>query len=205
VALVFDRGDAVLYRELWGDAVMTALPLRVVSDTPERTVLYLAPNTAFRGARAPDGGRVRDLDGWVSTDVVWIGGSLIRLVEPGAWHCVDVEFDADRCFAGWYVNFQEPMRRTPAGFDTVDLVLDLVVAPDGACSRKDEEDFAKAVADGHIAADAAEQVLADAERMTSVMTDEARPFGERHWLTWRPPSEWSVPVLPAGWDRPPSV
>jgi hypothetical protein len=30
--------------------VMTALPMRVISDSPERTVLYLAPDTAFKGA-----------------------------------------------------------------------------------------------------------------------------------------------------------
>jgi hypothetical protein len=34
--------------------------------------------------------------------------SLIRLAEPGAWHCVDVEFDAAGEFIGWYINFQEP-------------------------------------------------------------------------------------------------
>jgi hypothetical protein len=48
---VFDPGEPVLYRELWGGAVMTAIPMRVISDSPRRTALYLAPGTAFRGAR----------------------------------------------------------------------------------------------------------------------------------------------------------
>jgi hypothetical protein len=198
---MFDRGDAVLYRELWGDAVMTALPMRAVSDDAERTVLYLAPDTAFRGARTPEGGPVTDLANWVSQDVVWVGGSLIRIVQPGAWHCVDVEFGPGGRFDGWYVNFQEPMRRTPTGIDTVDLVLDLVVAPDGRCRRKDEEDFADAVAQGHISAETAEQVLADAERMTAAVAAGEAPFDERHWLTWRPPAEWTAPPLPAGWSQ----
>lgn len=34
-----------------------------------------------------------------------MGGSLIRIVEPGAWHGVDVEFVADGRFDGRYVNF----------------------------------------------------------------------------------------------------
>jgi hypothetical protein len=34
---------------------MTALPMGVVADSPERTVLYLAPNTMFKGARTPSG------------------------------------------------------------------------------------------------------------------------------------------------------
>lgn len=153
---MFSWGDMVLYRELWGDAVMTALPMRVVSDSETRTVLYLAPDTAFRGARTPDGGPVTDLSNWVSKDLVWAGGSVIRIIEPGAWHCVDVEFGPGGRFDGWYVNFQEPMRRTPIGIDTVDLVLDLVVEPGGRCSRKDEEDYAEAVARGHISAGQAE-------------------------------------------------
>src|SRR5262249_38822605 len=109
--------------------------------------------------------------------------------------------DADRRFTGWYVNFQKPIRRTPAGVDTVDLVLDLVVTPNGVCRRKDEEDFAKAVADGHITAQTAEQVLTDAERMTRTAAAGTAPFDERHWLTWQPPPEWTTPALPAAWDR----
>jgi len=36
-----------------------------------------------------------------------------------------------REFAGWYVNLQEPFRRTSRGVDTQDLELDIVIAPDG--------------------------------------------------------------------------
>ncbi len=122
---------------------MTALPMRVVSDSAERTVLYMAPDTAFRDARAPAGTKVRDLADWVFKDLVWLGGSLFRRTEPDAWHCVDVEFDASGEFAGWYVNFQEPLRRTSFSLDTVDLVLDLVVAADGSWRTKDEDDFAR--------------------------------------------------------------
>jgi hypothetical protein len=39
---VLGPGEPVLCRKLWHGAVMTALPMRVVSDSPERTVLYLA-------------------------------------------------------------------------------------------------------------------------------------------------------------------
>jgi hypothetical protein len=37
-----------------------------------------------------------------------------------------------------HVNFQEPVRRTTLGFDTVDLVLDLVVAADGTWRADDQ-------------------------------------------------------------------
>src|ERR1700689_4315113 len=162
-------GQAVLWRKLWNGAVMTALPMRVVSDSPGRPVLYLAPGTAFRGARTPAGTKVRDLASWASKDLVWAGGSLIRLAVPGVWHCVDVEFDATGAFIGWYVNLQQPFRRAGSRFDTVDLVLDLVVAPDHSWRLKDEDDFQRAVADGHLTAEVANRVRAEAERMIAVL------------------------------------
>jgi len=188
---------------------MTAIPMRVVADSPGRTVLYLAPNTAFRGARTPAGAKVRDLSSWVSMDLVWAGGSLIRLIEPGAWHCVDVEFGAAGEFLGWYVNFQEPFRRAGSGFDTVrfdtvrfdtvDLVLDLVVAPDRSWRLKDEDDFQRAISDGHLTAETGNIVRAEAERMIGVLAADGSPFCESGWLGWRPPADWAIPPLPADW------
>ena len=192
-------GEPVLWRKRWHGAVMTALPMRVVSDSPERIVLYLAPDTPFKGARTAAGTKVRDLSSWVSKDLVWAGGSLIRLAEPGTWHCVDVEFDAVGEFVGWYVNLQQPFRRAGSRFDTVDLVLDLVVAPDRSWRLKDEDDFRRAVADGHLTADIEDRVRAEAERMTGVLAANGPPFCESEWLGWRPPADWAVPALPADW------
>jgi hypothetical protein len=194
-------GEAVLCRKIRRGAVMTALPMRVIDDSPGRSVLYLAPDTAFRGARTPAGGKVRDLSEWVSTDAIWAGGSFIRLIEPDTWHCVDVEFDAAGKFDGWYVNLQEPVRRSGSRFDVVDLVLDIVVAPDLSWELKDEEDFHLAVADGHITAEVRDRVLAEADRMAGVLAAGGPPFCEAGWLTWRPPSDWTTPLLPADWDR----
>lgn len=179
---------------------MTAVPMRVIADAPARTVLYQAPDTVFRGARTPTGTKIRDRSAeWVSMDLVWAGGSLIRLIEPCAWQCVDVEFDAAGNFIGWYVNFQEPVRRTALGFDTVDLVLDLVVAADSTWSLKDEDDFERAASVGQLQQRTAEQVRAAAERMISVVEGSGPPFSEKYWLSWRPPPHWTVPALPANW------
>jgi hypothetical protein len=200
---VLSPGEPVLCRELWHGAVMTAMPMRVIADAPARTVLYQAPDTAFRGARTPTGAKIRDLAAeWVSMDLVWTGGSLIRLVEPCAWQCVDVEFDAAGNFTGWYVNFQEPVRRTTLGFDTVDLLLDLVVAADSTWSLKDEDDFERAASLGQLQQRTAEQVRAAAERMISLVEGGGPPLSEKQWLRWRPPPHWTVPALPANWASP---
>jgi uncharacterized protein len=200
-AVMLDPGEPALYRRLWGGAAMAAQPMRVISDSPERTVLYLAPGTAFTGARTPEGTKVRDFSDWVTTDLVWVGGSLIRLTEPGAWHCVDVEFDAEGKFIGWYVNLQEPVRRAGSRFDTVDLVLDLLVAPDRSWRLKDEDDFLQAVADGYLTSEVESRVRAEVERVIGVLAADGPPFCEPEWLTWRPPADWTAPALPEDWAR----
>ena len=51
------------------------------------------------------------------------------------------EPDPDRRFAGWYVNLQKPFRRTARGFETMDLMLDLVVEVDRSWWWKDEDEL----------------------------------------------------------------
>jgi hypothetical protein len=77
------------------------------------------------------------------------------------------------------------VRRTTLGFDTVDLVLDLVVAADGTWSLKDEDDFELAASVGQLQHRAVEQVRAAAEQMISVVESGGPPFNETHWLSWR--------------------
>ena len=138
-------GHVVNYRELWADQVMTALPMRVVADTREPLVLYLA---------------------------------------------IDLESGAQRAFVGYYVNFQEPLRSTTQGLDTVDLVLDIVVDPDGEWRMKDEDDFAAAVAAGHIDSETAELLRGEAARLLGMVERRDAPIQAQEWLAWRPPSDW---------------
>ena len=42
-------------------------------------------------------------------------------------------------FLGWYVNLEEPFRRTPLGFDVRDLQLDILVDPERKWRWKDSE------------------------------------------------------------------
>ena len=68
---------------------------------------------------------------------------MLQLQRPGEIHAVWVFWHGpEREFRGWYVNLQEPFRRTSLGFDTQDLELDLVVALDGSWQYKDEEKLA---------------------------------------------------------------
>lgn len=198
---MFAPGDALTYREVWAGRVMTALPMRLVADTGDVLVLYLAPETAFQAARSPDGSPVRDLDDWVSVPQTWTGGSLVRIIPRGRWYAVDLEYDAERAFTGYYINFQEPLRATAQGFDTVDLVLDIVVDPAGQSRMKDEDDFAAAVASGHIPRGTAERLRGEAARLSRVVERDGAPIQAQEWLAWRPPSDWVVPMLMDGWQQ----
>lgn len=189
----FTIGEIIVYRRVRDGRVMLAAPLRVVEDTPECVVLYQAPNTAFKSARTAGGSKVHDFSSWILTDVVWSGGSLLRLIRPGDWHCVDVEFDARGEFVSWYVNFQTPFRRTASGLDTDDLVVDLVVTPDRGYRVKDADDYRRAVADGHVLADSAAHVEIELARMIERVRRWETPFADSRWPTWRPPAEWSAP------------
>lgn len=201
---MFTEGDVVTYRELWASEVMTALPMRVIADTSDSVVLYLAPETTFQAARDPGGGPVRSLDRWVSVPRTWKGGSLVRIVPRGHWYAVDLEYDSDRTLTGYYVNFQEPIRSTARGFDTVDLVLDLQVDLQGHCQWKDEGDFTLAVSAGLIHAQTADVVVEEAARMAEAVARDGAPPQSRKWLEWRPPLEWNALTLTDGWQEIPT-
>jgi uncharacterized protein len=81
----------------------------------------------------------------------------------------------------------------------VDLVLDLVVAPDRSWRLKDEDDFQRAISDGHLTAEAGTIVRAEADRMIGVLAADGSPFCETEWAGWRPPADWTIPPLPADW------
>lgn len=141
---MFVAGDIVTCREIWAGEVMTALPMRVIASTRDVLVLYLATEPGFQAPGAPDGGRVRDLNNWVSVPRMGLGaadltgGSSVRIVPRDKWYAVDLEYDADHAFIGYYVNFQAPLTTTAQGFDAVDLVLDLVISLHGESRIKDE-------------------------------------------------------------------
>ncbi len=96
------------------------------------------------------------------------------------------------------MNLQLPVKRSPIGFDTMDLILDVVVAPDmSRWEWKDEDQFQEAVSrnifDAVTAAGIRSSGIAAVERLRV----EADTFAT--W-SWAPPPNWATPRLPEGWD-----
>ena len=129
------------------------MPMRVIEDTGERIVsvvwpgvVCLGPESWVAATRNPvERGRLIDeltSGTWALVEFAWMATTRLVIHEYGRFDSTFVCFDEHGTFTGWYVNFELPFVRTPLGFDTRDLALDLVVAPDGTWAWKDEEEFA---------------------------------------------------------------
>ncbi len=202
-------------RDVFRGRVWSAQALRVVSDDADAFVAATRPGgesmtpTTFIESMRGGGDTVRKqavpnlaagdwrLDRWLWQDTV-----LLLWNPPETYFSVNVFYDAtdSHRMRHWYVNFQRPLRRTGIGFDTFDLLLDLVVEPDLSAWRwKDEDEYAQGRrlgvvddADHRAVGQAREQVLAMVERREG-------PFApDSGWPQWRSDPSWPATVLPAG-------
>jgi predicted RNA-binding protein associated with RNAse of E/G family len=105
-------------------------------------------------------------------------------------------------FGGWYVNLQEPIRRTPLGFDYMDHMLDIVIEPDLSWRWKDEHEIDEAVANGMVTRAWADEMRREGERVIERLEGHRPPFCDG-WESWQPDPAWPIPELPAGWAEHP--
>jgi protein associated with RNAse G/E len=217
----WEPGDTVVFHEVWRSRVWAARPLTVVEDTEEHLLLWL-PHGTLRKVPAPPGGWAgveRDPDGlpteanhrgvvenlargrWEHMDHVW-EVSTLWILRPGEWCATWVSWLPSGEHLGWYVNLQEPYRRTAAGIAAVDLMLDLVVEPDRRWRWKDQHEFDECIDRGLFDPESANAVRRTAQQAIAAIEAGDDPFTER-WTTWAPPA-WPVPVLPPTWAEVPA-
>ena len=119
-------GEPIVRREVWHGEVMLGWGGIVVRDDDDLLVLYMPEHAplAFTDRdhwrRPPSVERARPL----------AGHGVLQLQRPGDMHAVWrlLARAGAASSRAWYVNLQEPFRRTAIGFDTQDLELDLVVS-----------------------------------------------------------------------------
>jgi predicted RNA-binding protein associated with RNAse of E/G family len=201
-------GNQIVYREVWRGKVWTARPVTVVQDGPDLIALYLCSGTRWKipaidenADREDQFNRLLHANSWQLVDTTWMWGDTLILTRPGEAHVVHVMWTHEnRYFSGWYINLQEPLRRTEIGFDFMDQILDIVVKPDlSTWIWKDEAAFQKAQELGLMSASQAREIRAEAERAIERVQTKAPPFNEG-WENWFPCPEWPIPSLPVGWD-----
>lgn len=184
----------------------TAWPFMVVQDRDRLVALFLPQGTYYRR--------------WVSDTKSNFPGSvarglfvearahadILRLMFPGRFHSVWLFWNAsarERPFLGYYVNMEEPFRRTPIGFDTNDHTLDIEVTPELSWRWKDEALFDEMVELGRYSREFAGVVRSEAAQIIAAIEARGSPFGDG-WEAWAPDPSWTRPILPAGWEEVPA-
>jgi hypothetical protein len=203
----YATGDVVTLRWRRHDPADLVMPVRVVEHGAQRTVLFLAAGTPIKGQATRDGQRIRRSTPFVErermvgglADDTWTHNHTLMIHEPHRLGAVWLFWaEADWSFQSYYVNLQAPLERSPAGFDTADYLLDIVVAPDLSWRWKDEDEFAIAIEHELISPVLLHAVRAEGRRFIEEIEGRQWPFG--HGLeTWRPERDWEVPDMPANW------
>jgi predicted RNA-binding protein associated with RNAse of E/G family len=202
-----DRGQVVALRYLTTDGrIEMCWPCRVVEDDERLLALFIAAGSRYkawpkctaaqklsmpRAALPPD-------------EYVWRRDTL-RLMFPGRQHSVWLSWGNDglsRTFRGYFVNMEEPFRRTPVGFDTQDHTLDIEVAPDLSWKWRDTEELAEHVRCRFYSADLASEVRNEGQRAIDDIVRGAHPCLDG-WRSWQPDPQWQVPEVPAEWSTVP--
>lgn len=179
---------------------MARLPQTVVDDRGDRVIAWLAPGTDVQWWALKDGADPRTLPAAdrftapiVSRRRIWEETSVLRVLPLDAPYSVLHFWDAQGTFGCWYINFERPKIRRRFGLETVDLVLDLVLLPDGSHYWKDEDEVGPAIAAGWITEDeaasaraAGEEILSDFELWLEELED---------WRSFQPDPQWVTPHL----------
>ncbi len=193
-------GDVIVRREVWRNRPWMAMQAVVVEDDLSALVLYVPTGSPFAFEEGPwptaDGRHP-----WDGIRSSWAGHGALMLHfegEPYAiWHFWSGQ---DRQFVGWYLNLQDPYRRTERGIDTLDHEIDIVVGPDGEFEVKDEDAFADCIEYGRFDHDVADRI----RDTSAALTDRLRHEGiwwDKKWVTWSPPDDSSPPALPSDWSQ----
>lgn len=187
----FEPGQSIIVRERYEGLVWTERPVTVVADTAGEIVLHLVPGTVTRvpidASERHDYLSIMNSRSWVLRDRVWQPPGLLRITRDDqpfeVWRFATPD---EAGVASWYVNLQEPLRRADDAFETLDHILDIVVAPDLSWwTWKDEDELAHAVDIGHTSVEDAARIRATGETIIAGIESGDPPW-DLSWSTWHP-------------------
>jgi protein associated with RNAse G/E len=207
---LWNKGDNVLLRGMYDNRPVYVQSLRVIKDTPEETALFILPGAECVAPSAYiHHGHDWNLVRWQETltntlqmeKYLWHTNRFLIILEPEKfystiyiWNAVSGEFIC------YYINFQLPFRRTPLGFDTLDLDLDIVVESSRKWKWKDEEEYQEGIRAGGIRSEWVKEIERAQIEVFSRIEQRTYPLDDS-WLHWLPDSSLSLPYLPENWDE----
>ncbi|WP_158701937.1 DUF402 domain-containing protein [Kitasatospora sp. MMS16-BH015] len=214
---LFQPGTTVLRRDVHAGRVWTAMPQRVIDDTGR--VLTLAGLLAGDRGPVPDDLDHRDPHRRRHHPQAGPRRPGGRHLDPRPLpvdrhrplsHFLACEWFSVHCFQDattheplrWYVNFEKPYQRHAGGIDTMDLALDLVLAPDLSGQQwKDRHEYSRLRRPGVIDDFLHHQVEQAQGRAIAMLDNRTGPFAGG-WPAWAPDPAWPLPTLPDHADAP---
>lgn len=200
---LWEPDQVIVIREIWQNKVYSVTPVRVVQDTLRWSALYLPPQTPCLWPHTREGVTIRiPTEEWVLDGGPWTSSDVLFLVQPGSGYTAVGFWDDDYRFHSWKINLEQPMRRTPLGFDYMDQLLDIVVRADRSTWHwKDEDEVRLAQALGIFTAEQVSELYQLGERAVQSILSNEPPF-DGNWENWKPDPAWRAPLdLPQGWEQ----
>jgi hypothetical protein len=205
----WNKGDNVLLRGVYDNRPTYVQSVRVIKDTPEETALFIWPGAEC----AAPSGYIRyghdSWDRWAETlgntlrleKYLWHTNRFLILLEPEKFYSTIYIWNAaSNRFICYYINFQLPFCRTPLGFDTLDLDLDIVIEASLNWKWKDEGEYRHGISAGGIRPEWVSEIENAQSEVFARMEGRAYPF-DASWMNWQPDPTWSAPCLPENWDE----
>ena len=138
----FEPGETIALRQTWDGSVWAARPATVVEDAPEQTMLFVPIGVRWM-APFHDGKRLKiPQPEFELVPQRYEEAHVLSFSWPDTWYAVLLFLRQDWEPWSWYVNLEEPLRRTAIGFDTLDHELDVIIELGGSWRWKDEDDLA---------------------------------------------------------------
>jgi hypothetical protein len=182
-----------------------AVPTELVEETSDFAALFQPGGTQWmRAAGERTGPRGRNMLPSGRTGrhdaVEWTGDGVLRVHRFGEeWSTWRWLSSAREWSDYFYINLEDPWRRTPVGFDSGDWVLDIVGTPtDWAYKDVDELEWSEQV--GLVSAEWAERTRAAGRRASEALASNAWPFSA-DWDRWLPSHAGMLPSVPANWSN----
>jgi predicted RNA-binding protein associated with RNAse of E/G family len=186
----FLPGERVLIREVLNRKVWTVRPVMVIEDSEDQFVSYLSSGTLIDFPVDVEHGE-KGFSMWLSGEweldkKEFYAPGTLRIAPKGKPFEVFATVIAKEGVTSWYVNFQEPLRRQPHGFDTMDETLDLIVSREfTSWHRQDEDELKMAVAMGFYSQEDAERLLDNCSVVEEQLANGLVPW-DRSWHDWSP-------------------
>jgi hypothetical protein len=203
------HGAVVALRYITTDGrIEMCWPCRVVEDSDDYVALFIAAGSPYKAGPKRTAAEKRRLPPATLPpgEYLWRNDTL-RLMLPGRSHSVSLFWSVQngvRLLHKYFVNMEEPFRRTAVGFDTQDHTLDIEATPEFTWRWRDSEELENHVTEGFYTPALAAAARAEGERAIEAMLRREHPC-VHGWPEWSPPPAWEAPPFVAGWDTCPAT